>query len=91
MTANDALIDKSCYSAFHNTDLKEGLRVEGIDDLITGGVMTNLCSETTARDAFVCDYRVFFVEDTTAPSNEEFHMASLKNLALWAPRKSVTF
>ena len=39
------------------------------------------CCETTARDAFIRDYRVFFVADATAAANEELHVASLKNLA----------
>lgn len=43
--------------------------------------MTNCCCETTARDAFVHDYRVFFVADATATANRELHIASLKNLA----------
>jgi isochorismate hydrolase len=43
--------------------------------------MTNCCCETTARDAFVRDYRVFFVADATAAANEELHVASLRNLA----------
>jgi isochorismate hydrolase len=34
-----------------------------------------------ARDAFVKDYRVFFVSDATATVNDELHIASLKNLA----------
>ncbi len=37
--------------------------------------------ETTARDAFMKDYRVFFVSDATATASEDLHLASLKNLA----------
>ncbi len=42
--------------------------------------MTNLCCETTARDAFVRDFRVFFLADGTAASSQEMHLASLINL-----------
>jgi isochorismate hydrolase len=42
--------------------------------------MTNLCCETTARDAFMKDYRVFFLIDGTATRRSELHLATLKNL-----------
>ncbi len=77
----ETILDKNRYSAFFGTDLDERLRVERVEDLVICGVMTNCCCETTARDAFVHDYRVFFVADATATANEELHLASLKNLA----------
>jgi isochorismate hydrolase len=79
--AADLIIDKQRYSAFHGTDLDERLRSWGIGEVIITGVMTNCCCETTARDAFVRDYRVFFISDATATVNDELHLASLKNLA----------
>jgi len=45
------------------------------------GVMTNLCCETTAREAFVRGFRVFFSVDATATSSVDLHEATLKNLA----------
>ena len=77
----DGIIDKNRYSVFHGTNLDETLKSKKIDELIITGVMTNCCCETTARDAFVKDYRVFFVSDATATVNNELHLASLKNLA----------
>ena len=77
----DTVIPKATYSAFHNTWLEEKLKEHGIQDLIIGGVMTNLCCETTARDAFVRDYRVFFLADGTSTVNADFHLATLKNLS----------
>ncbi len=81
VTTKEAILDKNRYSAFFGTDLDKRLRVEGVEDLLICGVMTNCCCETTARDAFVRDYRVFFVADATATANEELHLSSLKNLA----------
>ncbi|MHA2061569.1 MAG: isochorismatase family protein [Candidatus Sifarchaeia archaeon] len=78
---SDLIIDKNRYSAFQNTELNDWLRKNGVEDLIISGVMTNLCCETTARDAYGQDYRVFFVADATATINEELHLATLKNLA----------
>ncbi|MBS3809371.1 MAG: isochorismatase family protein [Desulfobacterales bacterium] len=77
----DAVLDKNRYNAFHGTSLDESLRSIKIQELIITGVLTNCCCETTARDAFVRDYRVFFAGDATATVNEELHLASLKNLA----------
>ena len=72
---------KSRYSAFFKTDLETRLRRQGIEDVIIGGVMTNLCCETTARDAFIRDFRVFFLADGTAAAADIYHRASLTNLA----------
>lgn len=77
----EGILDKNRYSAFFGTGLDEGLKSRGIEELVITGVMTNCCCETTARDAFVRDYRVFFVSDATATVDEELHLASLKNLA----------
>jgi isochorismate hydrolase len=78
---HDTIIDKNRYSAFFNTNLDKNLKTHGVEDIVICGVMTNCCCETTARDAFVRDYRVFFVADATAAANEDLHVASLKNLA----------
>ena len=77
----DGILDKNRYSAFFGTGLDESLRSRKIAELIITGVMTNCCCETTARDGFVRDYRMFFVSDATATVNDELHVASLKNLA----------
>ncbi|MCL5036392.1 MAG: isochorismatase family protein [Chloroflexi bacterium] len=77
----DAVIDKDRYSAFMNTDLNERIQRAGVKNLIITGVLTNCCCETTARDAFMRDYRVFFVSDATAAENDDLHCSSLKNLA----------
>jgi nicotinamidase-related amidase len=76
----DIVLPKKRYSAFFETDLDKILRPRGIRDLIISGVMTNLCCETTARDAFMRDYRVFFLIDGTATGRSELHLATLKNL-----------
>lgn len=77
----EKVIYKHRYSAFYNTDLETVLRALKIEDLVICGVMTNLCCESTARDAYYRDYRVFFTADGTGTINEEMHIASLMNLA----------
>lgn len=77
----EKVIHKHRYSAFYNTDLETVLRCLEAKDLVITGVMTNLCCESTARDAYFRDHRVFFVMDATGTVNEELHLATLKNLA----------
>jgi ureidoacrylate peracid hydrolase len=72
---------KHRYSAFYNTDLETVLRCLKIEDLVIAGLMTNLCCESTARDAYFRDYRVFFPADGNGSVNEEMHLASLMNIA----------
>jgi nicotinamidase-related amidase len=78
---SEKVVFKHRYSAFYNTDLETVLRCLKVEDVIVSGIMTNMCCESTARDAFYRDYRVFFVADGTGPISEEMHLASLLNLA----------
>ncbi|MDH7508594.1 MAG: isochorismatase family protein [Methanomassiliicoccales archaeon] len=78
---DEIVIRKTRYSAFADTDLKQILRNLGVTQLVVTGVMTHLCCETTAREAFVRDFDVFFVIDATATKNEDLHLSSLKTLA----------
>jgi nicotinamidase-related amidase len=77
----EKVIYKHRYSAFYNTDLETVLRCLNVKDIVVTGVMTNICCETTARDAFLRDYRVFFAADATGSCSEDLHVASLLNLA----------
>lgn len=63
------------------TNLEEKLKKMGVEEVIVSGVMTNLCCETTAREAFVRGFRVFFSTDATATTSEDLHQATLKNMA----------
>ncbi len=78
---NDTVLRKSKYSAFSGTRLGEILRAAGVEQLLISGVMTHLCCETTARDAFSLGYEVYFPVDATATQREELHVASLRTLA----------
>ena len=78
---DEKVVLKHRYSAFYDTDLGTVLRCLGIEDLVVSGVMTNLCCESTARDAYFRDLRVFVPADGTGTVTEEMHVASLLNLA----------
>lgn len=77
----EKVVLKHRYSAFYNTDLETVLRCLKVEDLVVTGIMTNMCCESTARDAYYRDYRVFLPADGTGSICEEMHMASLLNLA----------
>jgi nicotinamidase-related amidase len=77
----EKVILKHRYSAFYDTDLETVLRCLAVKDLVIAGIMTNMCCESTARDAYYRDYRILIPADGTGSINEEMHVASLLNLA----------
>ncbi|KAE9605210.1 putative nicotinamidase [Lupinus albus] len=78
---DDVVVEKNTYSAFRNTGLEEKQVEMGVEEVIVTGVMTNVCCETTAREAFIRGFRVFFSTDATATLDEDLHEATLKNMA----------
>ncbi len=65
----DLILDKPRFGAFWRTALDEILRARGIDTVIIGGVATNVCCETTAREAMQREFHVFFLSDGTAAAD----------------------
>ena len=63
---DDVVVNKTRYGAFYGTDLAEQLRRRGITTVIISGIATNICCETTAREAAQHDFRVVFLSDGTA-------------------------
>jgi len=80
-TYRGIIIKKNHYSAFYLTELERILKEKEVDQIIITGVFTNLCCETTARAAFMRNFKVFFAIDGTATYNEDLHLSSLKNLS----------
>jgi ureidoacrylate peracid hydrolase len=66
VAAEDLIVDKTRYGAFHGTALAQQLRERGIETVIISGIATNICCETTAREASQHDFRVVFLSDGTA-------------------------
>jgi ureidoacrylate peracid hydrolase len=64
--ASDVIVDKPRYGGFHGTDLEMILRTRGVDTVIISGIATNICCETTAREAAQRDFHVIFLSDGTA-------------------------
>lgn len=76
----EAVIDKHCYSAFIGTGLAERLAAEGVRTLVFAGVQTNVCVETSLRDAYSLGFNVAVAADCVASHTAELHEATLKNV-----------
>ena len=68
---------KSRFNAFYGTNLELNLRSLHVDTLVVAGVATNICIESTVREAFVRDVRVILPRDATASYTKEMEEASL--------------
>jgi nicotinamidase-related amidase len=77
----EVVVRKNTYDAFTGTELERRLEEMGIRDIVVCGVMTNLCCETTAREAFCRGYRVKFVADGTGTAADSMQIATLINLS----------
>jgi len=78
----DLRVRKTRFSALiqGSSDLDAMLRARGIDTLIIAGTATNVCCESTARDAMMLNYKVFFVSDANACRTDAEHNATLASL-----------
>ena len=72
---------KCRYSAFTNPALAERLKELGISSLVVAGLKTNLCVESTVRDAFDLGFTCVAAGDAMAARTQELHLASLASMA----------
>lgn len=82
--ADDLIIDKTRFSAFiqGSSAIELNLRARGIDTLLIAGTATNVCCESTARDAAMRNFQTVMVSDALAAKTDEEHNAALMNFAL---------
>jgi nicotinamidase-related amidase len=75
----DTQVTKTRYSAFiqGSSNIERVLRDRGIDTLLITGTATNVCCESSARDAMMLNYKVVMVSDGLATHNDEEHNAAL--------------
>jgi ureidoacrylate peracid hydrolase len=78
--AADWIVDKDRFSAFVEgaSDLEARLRRQDIDTLLVTGTLTNICCESTARDAMMRDFRTLMIADANAARTDEDHLAGLR-------------
>jgi ureidoacrylate peracid hydrolase len=77
-SAADAIVTKYRYDAFYNTPLDTVLRISGRDVLVFAGFSTNVCVETSVREACIRDYRVVVLRDFCACTTKEEHEVALR-------------
>ncbi|MPZ61892.1 MAG: isochorismatase family protein [Propionibacteriales bacterium] len=78
---DEFIIDKSRPSAFYGTRLEPLLRSLGTQALVVCGVTTNICVETTVRDAGQRDYDTFVARDAVAEYSDSRHNHALEAIA----------
>jgi ureidoacrylate peracid hydrolase len=81
--AEDLVVLKYRYSAFvqGSSDLEKELRQREIDTVVVVGTLTNVCCESTARDAMQLGFRTVMVSDANATRTDDEHVATLLSIA----------
>ncbi len=79
----DLLVNKTRYSGFCGTPLDSLLRTRGINTLFFTGIATNVCVESTLRDAFFLDYWPILLRDATMQAGPPLlQEATIQNVEL---------
>jgi ureidoacrylate peracid hydrolase len=75
----DEVVLKYRFSAFVQgaSDLPERLRQQGYDTVLIAGTVTNVCCESSARDAMMLNFKTIMVSDANAARTDEEHNATL--------------
>jgi ureidoacrylate peracid hydrolase len=68
----DIVVPKNRYSGFFNASVDSILRSRGIRNLVFTGIATNVCVESSLRDAFHLEYFCVLLEDATKSNGPEF-------------------
>jgi ureidoacrylate peracid hydrolase len=78
----DRIVMKNRYSALiaGASPLERVLRGMQMDTILVAGTKTNVCCESTARDAMMLDFKVVLVEDCCAALSDDEHRSSLENI-----------
>jgi ureidoacrylate peracid hydrolase len=74
---DDIILDKQRYSSFYNTNLEVILRGLDVTMVVVTGVTTNICVESTVRDAFFRDFKVTVIEDCVGAVDEMMQQGPL--------------
>jgi ureidoacrylate peracid hydrolase len=79
----DMVVLKRRFGAFvpGSSDLHARLQERGIDTLIISGTVTQVCCDSTARDAMMMNYKVFFITDANATMTDAEHSGTLSAMA----------
>jgi ureidoacrylate peracid hydrolase len=78
--SQDVIIEKNSYSAFVGTEVERLLRGRGVRTVVFAGVQTNVCVESSLRDAVCRDFYAVLAADCVASHTLPLHEATLKNV-----------
>ena len=84
--ADEIVVVKHRYSAFVGSKLEVVLRTLARPTLVFCGVTTNVCVESTLRDAFMRDYDTVLAEDCAAAFSEREHDGAVHNVRTYFGR-----
>jgi nicotinamidase-related amidase len=73
------VLRKTTIGAFASTNIDSLLRALDCEQLYLAGVSTNMCVETTAREAADRGYLVTLVEDACGTTHEDLHQVTMRN------------
>lgn len=88
--AGEHVLRKTTIGAFASTSIDSLLRALGCEQLYLAGVSTNMCVETTAREAADRGYLVTLVEDACGTTHEDLHQVTMRNFQRLFGRVSST-
>lgn len=74
----DAIVEKTRFSAFYDTDLALALQDAAVTTLVVAGVRTDFCVESTVRDAMFRDLEVVVAREAVAGYVPDLHESSLR-------------
>lgn len=77
--SGEHVLRKTTIGAFASTNIDSLLRALGAEQLWMCGVSTNMCVETTAREAADRGYLVTLVEDACGTTHEDLHQVTMRN------------
>ncbi len=80
LAKSDVLLTKTRYDPFIGANLEEILKQNKLKHLIVGGLLTNICVESTVRSAFDREFEVTLVSDATSTYSEELYRNSLETM-----------
>jgi len=82
---NDRVITKNKISPFYQTDLERMLKEVAADELVVGGIMTNLCVRSAVSDAYDRGYAIKVVTDTCVSDSAETNKFTFNDLKKTRP------
>jgi nicotinamidase-related amidase len=80
--ADETIVDKYGYGAFHSTILRDALAAKGCTQVVVTGVITQICVEDTVRQGFHHGLEMVVVPDGVASFDQTLHDAALRSLGM---------